>query len=126
MKKFKILFAVMEEYGIKWLFHRLLYSLKIRTLRLFPKLDILFEKKIHLQNLNILSYNKQKIEEFLVSINEKEKKQVISEADEITRGRIIGFSNIELDYGYPINWYLNPGRSDTILAIRKVNFVRER
>ena len=25
-----------------------------------------------------------------------------------------------------INWYLNPGRSDTILATRKVNFVRER
>ena len=25
-----------------------------------------------------------------------------------------------------INWYLNPERSDTILATRKVNFVRER
>ncbi|MCI9421898.1 MAG: hypothetical protein HFG81_04175 [Dorea sp.] len=48
------------------------------------------------------------LERFIKSLPEKNKQKLKNVADGVCKGKICGFSSIELDYGSPINWQLNP------------------
>lgn len=101
--------SLIKEYGVVWLFHRFIYSLKLKGLILFPKLEILFEKKVEIKRVDIYKCkNIKKLENFLNGLSEKEKIRIVEEADNILEGKIKTFSSLELDYGNPISWNKNP------------------
>lgn len=101
-------FIIVREYGLKWIFFRLFYTFKIRLLTLFP---VLASKTISVQkhiNLNIIHLDHKKLEVFYNSISENEKKEILNRADNAASGIIKSFNHMDLSYGNPINWYLNP------------------
>lgn len=101
--------SLIKEYGVVWLFHRFIYSLKLKGLILFPKLEILFEKKVEIKKVDIYKCkNIKNLENFLNGLSEKEKIRIVEEADSILEGKIKTFSSLELDYGNPISWNKNP------------------
>lgn len=105
----KMVKSVLREYGAEWLAIRSLYSIKLKIMSVFPWLDRLFEKKAgYPYRLDIFSINIPKIKIFLQQLPNDKKKGLTILADNACEGRIMGFSSIELDYGNPINWQLNP------------------
>ena len=100
--------AILTEYGFPWIFNRILYSIKLRIMRVFPILEKLFEKKVNITYLDLFEVNANKIEDFLRDLPHKKKQEIIYIADQAIKGKIKAFSSIELDYGDPINWHINP------------------
>jgi hypothetical protein len=101
--------SLIKDYGVTWLFHRSLYFLKLKGLLFFPKLEVLFEKKILIKRVDIYKCkNIKNLEIFLNELSEKEKVKIIKEAEKILIGKIKAFSFLELDYGNPIEWNKNP------------------
>ncbi len=100
--------SLINEYGMPWIFNRLLYSSKLKMMRSLPATESLFEKKVRIKRIDIFDINVLKIESFLKKISVSDKKKVIEIADNAIKGRIKAFSSIELDYGDPINWHINP------------------
>lgn len=99
---------ILNDFGLKWAFNRGLYFLKIKTLNTFPIADVLFEKKADIKNIDLFKLNKNSIESFLLNLDYSEKNKIIKKANSAVLGRIMTFSSKELDYGYPIDWQLNP------------------
>ena len=100
---------IIREYGIRWMTDRMLYSAKLKLLRTLPIAENLFEKKTpYPTRLDLFELNVSAIREILMSLNDDEKNQLIGTADRIIDGVIPGFSSIDLNYGIPIDWQLNP------------------
>lgn len=105
---------MLTEYGLPWLFNRGLYSVKLKMLKLLPFTEYLFEKKVNISRLDIFTPNIINLENFLRTLSNEKKSNIISTGDKAIEGKIKGFSSIEMDYGQPINWHLNPITGKTV------------
>lgn len=104
----KVLKSALTEYGIIWTVNRNLYSSKLKMMRALPFTERFFEKKVIIKRLDIFKFNLDMISEFLLELRADRQEQIIEIADKAVNGIITGFSSIELDFGKPINWHLNP------------------
>lgn len=111
--------ALISEYGIAWLTYRVGYELKLRLMRVLPFSEKLFEHKVDIKRIDIFSPDTVAISQFLHSLPEREQNELIGEADEAIKGVLSGFSSIKLDYGYPLNWHLNPLTGVTESSMKK-------
>ncbi|MCF6138824.1 heparinase II/III domain-containing protein [Pseudalkalibacillus berkeleyi] len=100
--------SLITEYGLPWLFNRSLYSAKLKMMRAIPNSDKLFEKEVNVKRVDILDLNVRAIDEFLDKVSNEKKKGIVTIADNALVGKVMGFSSMELDYGNPINWHINP------------------
>ena len=100
--------SILTEYGVLWVFNRSLYSSKLKIMRNIPYVESIFEKKVKIKRIDIFDIDVVKIGDFLNDISDIDKKKIIQVADNAIVGKIKAFSSIELDYGYPINWHINP------------------
>ncbi len=100
--------SLLTEYGILWVINRSLYSVKLKIMRAMPITENLFEKKVEIKRIDIFQVDTNEIETFLNNISDGYKKEITQIADDAAEGKIRGFSSIELNYGNPINWHLNP------------------
>lgn len=109
MSKAKMIGSVLHEYGLKWLINRSIYSAKIKTLSAFPFTDKFYEKNPHYPvQLDLFDIDVIALKCFLANLNEEDKNFILSRANNACKGLINGFSSIELDYGFPLDWQLNP------------------
>lgn len=100
--------TIVKEYKIPWLFNRSLYALKLRLLQTLPLAEAIFEKKAEVRRIQLLQIDVIRIQAFLRDLNEDAKRKIIEDADRAAKGIIKCFSSINLDYGYPIEWNINP------------------
>lgn len=100
--------AILKEYGVPWSINRALYSSKLKMMKMIPKTEILFEKKVNIKRIDIFELNTKNVKLFLEQLDQEDKQSIIEEADRAIVGSIKGFSSIELDYGNPINWNYSP------------------
>lgn len=103
-----LLKSIITEYGIKWVACRLLYSAKLKILKLYPSIERLFEKRVNIKRINIIDISINVIESFLRQLPNEKQTEIITTADKAIDGIITGFSSIDMDYGNPINWHINP------------------
>ncbi len=110
MLNLKMIKTILFEYGLSWSWNRALYGMKIQMLHLVPNTDSFFEKyPEYPERLDLFSIDTKSLKAFLKNeLNDDDKEKIISEADKAVRGIITGFSTIELNYNYPIDWQLNP------------------
>ncbi len=100
---------LIKERGIAWFFYRSLYALKLKTMNKIPLTERFFEKKINtISRIDLFDIDTDRLCIFLKNLSEGEKQDIIQAADNACLGRIRGFSYVDLDYGSPINWQLNP------------------
>ncbi|MBR3245780.1 MAG: alginate lyase family protein [Parasporobacterium sp.] len=101
--------SIISEYGLLWAVNRILYSVKIKMLASFPVTEKLFEKRLpYPVRLDLFRINTKALERFLHHMDESDKAVLIATAEKICSGVISGFSFIDLNYGDPMNWQLNP------------------
>lgn len=100
--------ALLSEYGLPWIIYRVGYAAKLRLLRVLPPTEHLFEHYVSIKRIDIFSIDIESISRCLNSLSILDKQTLILEANNATQGIIKGFSSIDLNYGYPINWHLNP------------------
>lgn len=101
--------SLFREYKIPWIFYRLIYAMKLKTLRLVPSMDTMFEKKIKYPiRLDYFDIDIKGISAILDNLDEGMKNDIVNRADRALIGIIKGFSFVNLDYGCPIDWHLNP------------------
>ena len=110
MPNVRMIRSVINEYGLRWITKRVLYSGKIRIMQAVPLTERLFEKKTEYpQRIDIFDIGVGSLKSFLRErLSEIDKKDLIDRADKACEGLITGFSSIELNYGNPIDWQLNP------------------
>ncbi|QSQ07961.1 hypothetical protein H0A61_00280 [Koleobacter methoxysyntrophicus] len=104
----KIIKSLLTEYGLKWTLNRGLYSVKLKLMSKIPAVERLFEKNVSVKRIDLFDYDIGLIKRFLENLEEEKRIKIVSTADKAINGIITGFSSIELDYGNPINWHLNP------------------
>lgn len=104
----KIMKSLVTEYGLKWAFHRGLYSAKLKMMRALPMTEKLFEKNISVKRIDIFDFDVVAIKKILMKLEVEKKEGLILMADKAIEGVITGFSSTELDYGKPVNWHFNP------------------
>jgi hypothetical protein len=104
----RLIKSLLTEHGLKWLFYRSLYSVKLKLMSKISVAEKIFEKKVSVKKIDIFNFDILAIKKFLEKLEESKKKSIISIADKAIKGIIKVFSSIELDYGDPINWHLNP------------------
>ncbi len=100
--------SLIYEYGLPWITNRLLYSGKLKMLRAMPVTEKIFEKDVEVKKIDLFNINVKRIEDFLNRLSNEKKENIISTANNAIKGKILAFSSIELNYGNPINWHLNP------------------
>lgn len=101
--------SVINEYGVEWILNRSLYSSKLKMLEIIPIMEGCFEKKTNYpRRLNIFNIDIDELRDFLRGLSDKEKDVLIKRANYSCNGIIIGFQSIELNYGKPIDWQMNP------------------
>lgn len=110
MSKEHMFKAVLKEYGIEWVVNRILYSAKLKTMSIASSIEKIYEKKTpYPKNVDLFHIDVIKLGYFIrEKLKKEEKNNLISIADKACDGIINGFSSIELDYGNPIDWQLNP------------------
>ena len=109
MPNINMIRSILTEYGARWAVNRSLYSTKLKALRICPALESLFEMRtVYPRRLDLFELNIVALQQFLRSLSQKEKEELIHSADKACEGIIFGFSSIDLDYGMPIDWQLNP------------------
>lgn len=103
-------FHLLKERGLVWFINRSLYSLKLIMLRSVPWTEKLFDKpRRPVSQINIFDVDINRIKELLTSnLSNEEKQNTIRDANNACRGKLKGFSSIELDFGYPYDWQRNP------------------
>lgn len=105
----KAVYSILKEYGIPWAINRGLYSGKLRMLQMFPVTEALFEKKtVYPSQVDLFEIDTEHLGQFLNNLPEPEKRELLRKADKACEGKIQGFSSLEMDYGDPIEWQLNP------------------
>ena len=98
--------CIIQEYGLKWVFYRFLYIVKIKMLNL--GIEGIFEKKVDICRSDFFDIDTFEIERYLSTLLGDDKKEIIKRADLALEGKIYAFSSQLLDYGQPIDWQLNP------------------
>lgn len=104
----KLLRAVFLEYGLSWFFFRALYSLKIKALCHFPRLEGLFERRVQANRCFDFEPDLPALTQCLASLGESQKQELLHQAQDAIKGRIKAFSSLVYDYGDPINWHYSP------------------
>lgn len=104
----KTLKSVLIEYGVGWTINRSLYAAKLKMMSSLPISDKMFERKVHIKRIDIFDFNIESISDFLLNLDNGKQNEIINIADGAIEGVITAFSSLELDYGNPINWHLNP------------------
>ena len=100
---------ILKERGVGWVFNRSLYSLKLKTLNMFPATEKLYEKKIPpVSRIDMFSVNVPELKRFLSELSPEEKKSIIADADNACNGTVKCFSSTQVNYKNPIDWQLNP------------------
>lgn len=101
--------SIIRDFGLPWVINRSRYSIKLRLLRAAPYAEKLFEKNIkYPERIDLFKTDCTGLAAFLEKLPDAEKKKLTDKADYACRGKIEGFSAVPLDYGFPINWQLNP------------------
>lgn len=101
--------TILTEYGIAWAINRSLYSLKLKMMTLCPLSERLYEKKtVYPQRLDLFQIDINELRKFLQCLDIVDRNQIINTADKACEGIIKGFSSIDLEYGHPLDWQLNP------------------
>lgn len=100
--------SLLTEYGVPWVFNRSLYSAKLKMMKKIPGTEKIFEKKVKVKKTCNISLNVNEIEVFLKKLSKKKQEEIIITANNSIQGKIKGFSSMELNYGNPIKWSLNP------------------
>lgn len=100
--------SLITEHGLPWAVNRTLYSLKLKTLKLFPSTEKIYEKPVNIKRIEIFDFNAKPLEVFLRNLPNEKQEGIVRTADKAIKGKIKGFSSIELDYGNPIDWHYNP------------------
>ena len=102
--------SILREYGADWLVNRSLYSMKLKSLKSIPSIENLYEKKNkYPTKLDIFNIDVDSLRLFIKNqLSDEEKATLVRIADKACDGVIEGFSSIELNYGNPIDWQLNP------------------
>lgn len=100
--------SIVKEFGVMWLLYRALYSAKLVLLKKLPAAEPLFEHKTDVKRIDILTDNTDRIEHFIKGLPNDIKEELVKTADSAAEGKIKGFSSVEMSYGMPINWQLNP------------------
>ena len=104
-----LIFSVLKEYGIPWAVCRGLYGAKLKMLNLFPATEAFFEKKTAApKRIDLFEPDTGCLRQFIQALPEADRGELIERADKACEGRMLGFSSIELDYGQPIQWQMNP------------------
>ncbi len=104
----RVLKSALTEYGIAWTVNRGLYSAKLKMMKKYSATEHFFEKKVNIKRIDIFNFNFDLISDFLLRLSTEDQRGIIKVADKAIDGIITGFSSIDLDYGRPINWHLNP------------------
>ncbi|MGP4074853.1 heparinase II/III domain-containing protein [Halobacillus sp. K22] len=104
----KEVYSLLTEYGLKWTINRSLYSAKLKMMSAIPATENFFERNVEVKRIDLFEFNVPSIKNFLDELTEEKKSEIVLIADKAIDGIITGFSSIELDYGYPINWHYNP------------------
>lgn len=105
----KAICSILKEYGLPWAINRGLYSGKLKMLQLFPVTEVFFEKETaYPKRVDLFEIDTESLVQFLKSLPELDKREQIRKADQACEGKIQGFSSLEMDYGYSIEWQLNP------------------
>ena len=100
--------SLLTEYGLGWTINRSLYALKLKMLNALPITERLFEKRVDVKRVDIFDFDVEEIKLHLLNLSKEKQNEIVSTADKAADGIIKGFSSIELNYGYPINWHYNP------------------
>lgn len=100
--------SILKEYGVSWVINRSLYSVKLKMMSKIPAFDNLFEKKVDVKRLDIFNFKIERIKDFLIDLSPEKQAEIVAIADKAINGIIMGFSSVEMNYGNPINWHLNP------------------
>ena len=109
MPEIRMLRAIVNEYGAAWAASRAAYGAKLKMLRAVPKAEKLFEKKTdYPERLDLFEIDLSGLREVLRALDQRDREELIESADQACKGVITGFSSIQLDYGDPICWQLNP------------------
>ncbi len=110
MSNTKMMKSVISEYGVGWAMNRVLYSVKLQTLKMVPFTEKYYEQQTaYPGRLDLFQIDLDALQTFLRTMtSEEDKARLINVADKACKGIITGFSSIELDYGYPIDWQLSP------------------
>lgn len=100
---------MLTEYGIGWAINRTLYSAKLKLMRTVPLTEKWFEKKTaYPKRLDLFHIDVPALKQFLLRLPTNDRDALIADAEKACGGTIMGFSSIELYYGNPIDWQLNP------------------
>lgn len=131
MSSYGMIKSVLSEYGIGWGINRAIYSMKLKVMRVAPFTEKWYEKNTdYPKRLELFQTDVNRLRAFLLNLEETDKTKLICIADKACEGIITGFSSIELNYGNPIDWQLNPltGKrcDETLKWYRIPDFDRER
>lgn len=110
MLRINTLKTIVTEYGIPWTINRALYSAKLKMISTIHGTDKLFEKNTQFpRRVDLFQIDVDELKKFICNeLNNDDKKMLIEAADKACEGIITGFNSIELNYGNPIDWQLNP------------------
>ncbi len=109
MPSIRMIKSIINEYGLNWLKNRLIYSIKLKTLRAFPFTECLYEKQANYPiRLDLFDIDVAELRSFIRRLSIIDKEELIEKANNSCEGIITGFSSVELNYGLPIDWQLNP------------------
>lgn len=124
MRNIRIIKSIVKEYGTEWVINRILYSMKLKILNMIPRTEKLFEKKtIYPKRLDVFQIDIKKLRAFLRELNNEDKVFLIETADKACDGIIRGFSSLDLEYGNPIDWQLNPLTGKRCESTRKWYYI---
>lgn len=107
---------VLSDYGVPWAFYRGVYALKLALLRHAPVFERLFEHDATVARVDIFNHaiDFAGVQTFLHELPLKDRNQIVEGADKAARGVINAFSSLELDYGCPIQWFVNPQNGEKV------------
>ncbi len=108
MSKIKFVRSIIKEYGFEWIACRILYDAKLKTLHLKPAERLYERQTAYPKRLDIFDISIHNLKEFILTLDENDKKTIIATADKACNGVIKGFSLLDLNYGNPIDWHRNP------------------
>lgn len=100
--------SILAEYGLAWMINRLLYSAKLKMMSMVPATEILFENKVEVKRIDVFNLDVDRVKSFLSELPTDEQNKIVEVAEKARNGIVTGFSSIDLNYGNPINWQLNP------------------
>lgn len=101
--------SILKEYGIEWAVNRSLYSTKLRIMNCIPFSEKLYEKRTdYPTQLELFKIDVECLRNFIRNLTDIDKKKILTSANKASKGIIEGFSSVELNYGYPFDWQMNP------------------